>query len=117
MAIQLNITQPTGVVATYHKVTGGGYGRSSVTATVLSFLDAQHTDEQGFAPLAQTSIDATIVLSAPPVSPQAGDTFGSVFFAGLDQFLVQQQSLNPASTTENVLPPINGPFYGGTIVP
>ena len=71
MAIQLNITQPTGVVATYHKVTGGGYGRTSVTATVLSFLDAQHTDEQGFAPLASTTVDVSAALVLPPVAPQS----------------------------------------------
>ena len=117
MPISLNITQPTGVTASYHKVTGGGYGQNSVTATVLSFLDNQHTDEQGFAPLASSTIMVSSILAVPAVTPAAGTTFGSVFASGLDQFLVAQQMPNPLSTTAVPLPPINGPFYGGTVVP
>lgn len=106
MPIQLSITQPTGVVATYHTVTGGGYGKSSLTATVLSWLDNTHTDAQGFSPLTETQIDASSVLGLPAIMPSDGETFGSAFFAEIDAFLVAQQTNG-----------VNGVFYGGTIVP
>lgn len=127
MSISLPLTQPTGVVATYHKVTGGGYSPTSVTVMVLSFLDNQHTDAQGFAPVAETRIDVSAVLGMPAVTPSTGATFESVFFGGLDQFLVAQQTpapiqppiVNADGTTAPAptLPPINGPFFGGTVVP
>ena len=122
MSILKNIIQPTGVTATFHTVTGGGYGKTSVTAIVLSWLDEQHTDAQGFAPLASTNVDVTPALGLPAVVPTTGDTFGSVFYKGLDQFLVTQQIPAPLpppnsdGTPGALLPPINGVFFGGTVV-
>ena len=112
MPISLNIVQPTGVTATYHKATGGGYGAVSVTATVLSFLDSSHTDVQGFAPLAETQVDVSGILAVPAVAPTTGETFGTAFFGGLDAFLIEQQTLN----ADTALPPVNGVFFGGTVV-
>ena len=118
MTIQKDIKQPTGVIATYHKVSGGGYGTTSVTANVLSFLDNQHTDVQGFAAITNTTIDISPILLSPAIAtPPAGATFGQLFFGSVEQYLISQQTPNPASTTENPLPPTNGIFFGGVQVP
>ena len=117
MPIQLNITQSTGVVATYHKVTGGGYGQTSVTANVLSYLDSTHTDIQGFAPIAETTVDISPILSVVAVAtPPVGATFGQLFFGSVEQYLISQQNPNPARTAGNPLPPMNGIFFGGAQV-
>lgn len=119
MPISLNITQKsTGVLTTYHKAIGpGAFGQTSVTVTVLSYIDNQHCDVQGFAPVMQTPCDVSPLLAAPSSNPPANlTTFGSVFFAAIDEYLIQQQTPNPQSTVAVPLPPINGVFYGGTIV-
>ena len=92
MPISKNIPQPTGVVATYHKVTGGSFGADSLNATVLSFIDAEHTDKQGFAPLAQTTIDCSEVLPSPSSNPPAGATISQVVFGIVEGFAVQSNN-------------------------
>ena len=101
MPISKSIPQPSGVVATYHKATGGGFGANSLTTTILSFLDAEHTDAQGFAPLSETPVDCSAVLPSPATNPPIGATIAQVVFGIVEDFAIQ----NPAC-----------PFNGGTLV-
>ena len=116
MPISLDIPQSTGVVAKYHKATGGGFGATSLKCNILSFLDSEHTDLQGFEPVAQTIIDCSMVMPTVASSPPPGATVSQVVFGIVENFAINQQTSNLNSTVENPLAPINGVFYGGVLV-
>lgn len=114
MPIQLSIMQPTGVAATYHVATGGGFGKTSLTTSINSYL-SQTAYAAGSSPLMTTSIDCSAVMPSVATNPPTGATIEQVVFGIVEGFAIVQQTPNPQSTTANPLPPINGMFYGGNL--
>ena len=112
MPISLNITQSTGVIASYHKVVGYSGGETSLVATVSSYLN----NTAGLSPIETQSIELGSVLGMPAQTPPTGATIEQVVYSILENALISQQTPNPASTTTTPLPLINGFFYGGSIV-
>ena len=109
MPISLNITQPTGVVATYHVVSGGGFGKTSLTASVSSYLN-QETYAAGDSPVSSEQVDCSAVLGTAAPTPPTGATTAQAVFGIVEGFLIAQQTPNPDGSLTN------GTFYGGTIV-
>ena len=109
MPISLNITQPTGVVATYHVVSGGGFGKTSLTASVSSYLN-QETYAAGDSPVSSEQVDCSAVLGTAAPTPPAGATTAQAVFGIVENFLIAEQSTNAQGQV------VNGTFYGGTIV-
>ena len=100
MPISLNITQPTGVVATYHKVTAYSGGDTNLIASVYSYL-SQEAFAAGDQPISTQGLDVGAILSQPATNPSAGATIKDVVFGILENALIS-------------IP--QGPFTGGTIV-
>ena len=109
MPISLNITQPTGVVATYHVINGGAFGQTSLTARVNSYL-SQTTFAAGDLPVSSVQVDCSAVLGVAAPTPPTGATTAQAVFGIVEGFLIAQQTPNPDGSLTN------GTFYGGTIV-
>jgi len=125
MPISVNITQPSGVVATFHMVMNEQAENAAVVTgncIVNSYLSDPRTS--GIAPLATAQYDIGPMLNSPAsvITPPAGGTIAQVIAGMIEQYLIAQQTaaplqpLNPDGTTPTPLPPINGVFYGGTQV-
>ena len=112
MPIQLNITQPTSVIATYHKVVGYNGGTNSLVATVESFVE-QAACDAGAQPLVTQSVEVGFVLDMPASTPSQGATIRQIVFGIIENALIVQQYPDPQSTPDKPLPLINGIFYGG----
>ena len=102
MPIQLNITQPTNVVGTYHVAVSGTYQlmQQSVQIMMATYLD-QPSFAAGKQPLITQYVDISPILATTSSTPPAGSTFGQVFIGAVEQFLIAQP---------------NGIFFGGTQV-
>jgi len=117
MPISLNITQPTGVIATYHIVFGGNYKLiqgALLSADVSSYL-SQAAFSSGDQPLINQRIDVSFVLPTNAPTPPSGATIEQVVQSIIENALIVQMVPDPNSTSENPLPNIGGVFYGGTI--
>ena len=92
LPIQKSITQPTGDVATYHKVSGGSFtlNTKDLSVNVSSYLDGAHTDTQGFTPLSSATIDIAFIMPTASFAVPANTTVAQVVQAIVEGALVAQ---------------------------
>ena len=96
MPISIPITQPSGVVTTYHRVQIGNqdYKGSGAVAIVSEYLDAKSTTFVN-----QVTVDVSPMLQLSVPTPPAGMLSGDFMVLCTEQYLITI-----------------APFQGGTIV-
>jgi len=85
MPISLNITQPTGAVATYHAVDTGSFSTSNGGSLIVS-IDSYVTT--GAEPLVTTKLDVTPLLASVPPTPPTGATVLQIVVGMIEQYLL-----------------------------